>query len=117
REEREILKNKCGRPDVGAEARERPRAQLDLAFARLDEAGDHAEDGRLAATGRAEEREELALLDRQVQLAHGDEFAEALHHADEGKVVRHALASGHGHNAEVPFAMLSGPPKRGGPPS
>ena len=50
----------------------------DLARGRLLEAGDHPQRRRLAAAGRAEQGEELALRDLEVELAHRDEVAELL---------------------------------------
>ena len=48
----------------------------DRAFGRLDEAGDHPQDRGLAAARRAEEGEELAGLDRDVDMVDGPEGAE-----------------------------------------
>ena len=66
------------RPPVGRHAGEVLAVEEDLAGARLLEAGDHAHQRRLAAAGRPEEREELALVDDQRQVVDGDEVAEAL---------------------------------------
>ena len=50
------------------------------AAGRLLEAGDHLQQRRLAAAGRAEQGEELASPDREVGLLDGDEVAELLAH-------------------------------------
>ena len=52
--------------------------QNDAAFVRHLEAGDHAEGRRLAAPARAEQREELALADRDRDVLHGSGFPETL---------------------------------------
>ena len=46
-------------------------ADLDLAVGDLLETGDHAQGGRLAAAGRADEHDELAVLDVEVQVGDG----------------------------------------------
>jgi hypothetical protein len=51
---------------------------LDLALGRLVEAGDHAQRRRLAAAGRAEQRQELAGLHLEVDGVDSDEIAEPL---------------------------------------
>ena len=50
----------------------------DAAGGRLVEAGEHAQQRRLAAAGGTEQREELALVDDQRQIVDGDEVAEPL---------------------------------------
>ena len=53
--------------------------EQDLALGRLLEAADHPQRRRLAAAGRAEQREELALADHQVDpLDRGDDAATGL---------------------------------------
>src|SRR5207244_6685938 len=47
-------------------------------FARLLEARHHTQRRRLAATGRAEDRQELARDNRKIVLRHSDNLAEAL---------------------------------------
>jgi hypothetical protein len=49
----------------------------DLTLGRLLEAGDHAQRRRLAAPGRPEQREELALVDLQRETIHRHELPEA----------------------------------------
>ncbi len=60
------------------------------------EAGDHPQGGRLAAPRGAEQREERALRDGQVERVHGGELAEALGQPDQpevaGLVLGHQLA-------------------------
>jgi hypothetical protein len=43
------------------------------------EPGDHAQRRRLAAAGRAEQAEEIAVLDREARIPHRREGAEPLH--------------------------------------
>ncbi len=50
----------------------------DLARGRILEARDHAQRRGLAAAGRADEHHELAVLDRDVDVLHGDDRAERL---------------------------------------
>jgi hypothetical protein len=45
--------------------------EVDLAAGRLDQAGDHPQRRGLAAAGRAEERDQLAVRDLQVERVHG----------------------------------------------
>ena len=60
--------------------------EQDAARGRLLEAGDHAQRRRLAAARRAEQREELALADPQVEIVDDGHVAEALGHAVEHDV-------------------------------
>ena len=78
REQRVALKHRVDRPPVGAHAGHVPPAHADPAGGRVLEPGDHAQRGGLAAARRADDREELAALDLQVEAAHGDQVAEAL---------------------------------------
>ena len=55
----------------------------DLARARVDEAGDHAQRRGLAAAGRPDQHHELAVLDGQAEVAHRDHAAERFAQADE----------------------------------
>src|SRR5690606_30699920 len=86
REERQVLEDQRRRPLVRPGAGQVLAAQRDAALARLDEARDHAQDRRLAADGRPEEGEELALGDGQIEIVYRREVAEALHHAFEDKI-------------------------------
>ena len=52
--------------------------EQELAAARQIDAGEHEEARRLAAAGRAEQRHELAVLDRQVHVGDDLDVAEAL---------------------------------------
>ena len=96
REEGEVLEDQRRRPLVRADAAHATGhpggCRLRVG---LDEARDHAQDGRLPAARGAEEAEELALLDREVEIAHRREVAEALHHALELEIVRHRRPDGH----------------------
>ena len=91
REEGVVLEDGVDRPLVGGNAGDRLVGEEDLALGRLIEAGDHAQRGRLAAAGRAEHREELALLDLDAHVLDGDEVAERLGDVLDLDVVRHAL--------------------------
>ena len=62
----------------GGTPAERLAVEPDLALGRLLEAGEHAHQRGLAAAGRAEQREELALVDVERLVVDGDESAEAL---------------------------------------
>ncbi len=53
-------------------------AEEDLPRGRQLEPGDHAQRRRLAAAGRAEQAEELAIVDREGRVTHRDEVAESL---------------------------------------
>src|SRR5690606_26945692 len=56
----------------------------DAARGRLVEAGEHPEQGGLAAAGSAEKREEFLLVDRQREIVDGGKVAEALGDVLEG---------------------------------
>jgi hypothetical protein len=64
-------------PLVGRDAAHVLPVEQDAAGRRLLEAGEHAQQGGLAAARCAEQREELALIDRQRQIVDGGEIAEA----------------------------------------
>src|SRR5215475_10877918 len=78
--------------------RRRPRhvfaVEEDLAFARLLEAGDHAQGGRLAASGWTQHGEELAAGHVQVDAVHRDHGPEPLYQIDnlDFAAVHHAPA-------------------------
>jgi hypothetical protein len=92
REERVVLEDGVDRPVEGRHAVDGPAAEQDLARGRLLEARDGAQRRRLAATGGAEQGEELALAHRQgdvVDRAHHlaaavDELLDELTHLDGG---------------------------------
>ena len=99
REQREVLKDERGRAPVGSDAPHVLAADPHEAVGGLDEARHGAKDGRLAAAGGTEEREELAPLDLEVGVAHGHEVAEAHGDVLQLHVVRHRrppLSSGSG---------------------
>src|SRR5690606_13074625 len=54
--------------------------QFDRAAVRLFETGDHAQQGRLAGSARAEERGQATARDVDAYVVQGDEVAEALRH-------------------------------------
>ena len=67
----------------GGEPRDVPSAEQDPAGVGLLEAGDHAQQRRLARARRPEQREELAGLDGEVQGVDRHEVAEALAQIDD----------------------------------
>jgi hypothetical protein len=80
---------------VGRNVPNRLAVEVDAARGRLLEAGHHAQGGGLSAPRRAEQGEELAALDRQVEVVDGDRAAERLRHAleaDRLSVLAHALS-------------------------
>ncbi|GAA3216905.1 hypothetical protein GCM10020256_19520 [Streptomyces thermocoprophilus] len=78
-------------------------AEVDGAAAGFLQAGDHAQGGGLAAAGRAEQGEEGALRDGQVERVHGGEGAVRL--ADSGEADVAAVVCGlHRRHAPVSFA-------------
>src|SRR5690606_31619028 len=74
------------RPPIGRDAAQILPVEQDAALARLLEAGEHAQERGLAAARRAEQREELALVDRQRQIVDGGEVAEPLGDVLEGDI-------------------------------
>ena len=78
REERVLLEDGVHVALVGRRARDVAAADQDLALVGLLEAGDHPQRRRLAAAARPEQRQELALVDAQVDRVHRDERAEPL---------------------------------------
>ena len=68
---------------VGRQLADVVALQQDRSAGRRLEAGDHPQDGRLAASRWPEQREELALVDLQVDVVDGHHFAEALAQPDE----------------------------------
>jgi hypothetical protein len=85
REERIVLEDHADAATLGrhpgAVAGDGRVLEPDLAGVRVLEAGDQAQQRRLAAAARAEERDDLALLDAEVGGVHGLHRAEALGHA------------------------------------
>ena len=77
RKQRVALEHHVDRPPIGRHLREIDAVEQDAAGIRLVEAGDHAQQGRLAAAGRTQQRKELALVDVERQLVDGGEAAEA----------------------------------------
>ncbi len=62
----------------GIEVVDQPVADVDVAAGDLDQAGDDVERGRLAAAGRPDQGDELAVLDRERDVVDGDHVAVAL---------------------------------------
>ncbi|ESQ67962.1 hypothetical protein PA15_0306525 [Pseudomonas aeruginosa HB15] len=80
REQRVALEHRMHRALLRLDAGEVLAVEADLAAVRLVEAGEHAQEGGLAAPGRAEEGEEFAGVDRQADIVDGGEVAEAAGH-------------------------------------
>ena len=78
RKQRVGLEHHVDRAPVGRDAFHVLAVEHDAARRRLVEAGEHAQQRRLAAARGAEQREELALVDDQRQVVDGDEIAELL---------------------------------------
>src|SRR3546814_764319 len=77
REEREVLEDQRGRPLVRPDAAHVAPADAHGALGGLEEAGDGAQDRRLAAARGAEEAEELAVFDLEICVLNRRELAEA----------------------------------------
>jgi hypothetical protein len=91
--ERVLLEHHVDRAPVGRHARHVLPLQNDAARVRHLEPGDHPQGGRLAATARAEQREELALGDRERDVVDRPDPVEAL--ADTVKGDSHTWRLGH----------------------
>ena len=100
REERVGLEHHVDRPPVGRHAGEVGPAENDPPGARCLEAGEEPHQGGLAAAGRPEQAEELALEDVERQVVDRRGRTEAL---------RHALEADQGHGARL------GPRREGAP--
>ena len=72
REEREVLEHRRGRAPVGGEPDERLAVEDDVALGGILVPADHAQRGRLAAPGRAEQDDVLAVVDVQIDVFHGE---------------------------------------------
>ena len=84
REEREVLEDGRRRPLVRRQVDERLAVEDDVALGRELVAADHPQRRRLAASGRPEQDDVLAVVDVQVDVVHGDRAAgEDLGQADE----------------------------------
>src|SRR5262249_34412720 len=76
RKQRQVLEDQGGRPLVRPHTPYALVADEDLALARIDEAGYHAQDRGLAAPGRTEEGEEFSGFDGDVYVIDGAELTE-----------------------------------------
>src|SRR5579875_601755 len=101
REQRVALEHRVDRPPVGPDSRDVPTADVDRSLGRLLEAGDHPQRRRLAAARRADDREELAPVDLEVEGSDRLQVPEPL--GDGGKADRRALA---GHPWYSPSSRL-----------
>ena len=70
----------------------RSPSMMDLAAGDLLEPGDHAEQRGLSAAGRADEDDELAVLDAKVEAVDHLDRAEALDHAAKFEARHHATS-------------------------
>jgi hypothetical protein len=84
REERVLLEDRIDLAPVGRHADDRDALDRDRALGRLLEAGDHPQRRRLAAPRRAQQREELAVVNVEVQPVDGDQIVKALGHPSQG---------------------------------
>jgi hypothetical protein len=75
RKQRVALEHGTHRPVFGGAVREVVAVQENAPAIRQVEAGDHPQQRGLAATGGAEQREEFACLDREVDAIDGREIA------------------------------------------
>ena len=96
-EEPDVLEGAAD-PALGDRVRRLPRQVLtgedDLPLRRLVHAGDHVEERRLAGAVRADQADDRALRDHEVDVRHGDEAAELLAHPDRLEDVGHQAGSG-----------------------
>ena len=90
REQRVALEHRVDRPLVGLGPRDVGGADLDPAGRRVLEPRHHAQGRRLATAGRAEQREEGALRDREVDVVDRLERTELLGHPGEDEVAARA---------------------------
>ena len=99
REQRVALEHHVDRPPVRRHAGDVLAVEQDAALVGRLEAGEHAQQRGLAAAGRAEQREELALVDVERHAVDGGEAAEALGDAARSATsaaMRHAIIFGRG---------------------
>ncbi|MNN60296.1 hypothetical protein D3C81_1754670 [compost metagenome] len=78
REQRVGLEHHVDRPLVGRQVGDVLAVQVDAPRGGPLEAGEQAQQGRLAAAGAAEQGEDLALVDAQRDVVHRDHFVELL---------------------------------------
>jgi len=106
REECVILEHGVHVALVRRQARDVDAVQFDASGRRVVEAGDEAQAGRLSGSGRAEQREELAVQDVQGDVIHGPHVTEVA--ADPVEADR---GNRHGHGREWPKARqaITGP--------
>ncbi len=86
---------------MGTQARDVTLADADRALARIFQAGDHAEGGRLAAPRGSEEGEEGPTRDRQAEVIDRDHVAESLREVRESEVVD--VTTGARHQLPIAF--------------
>ena len=94
---RVVLEHRVHVPLVGRQPGDVLALQLDAPGGRLLEAADHPQRGRLAAAGRAEQAEELAVHDLEVDVVDREDVAEGLRDLDQPNVdVLHGYAAAPG---------------------
>ena len=80
----------------GGHVVDHPLADADLAVGDLLQAGDHAQRGRLAAAGRADQHHELLVPDVQVQVVDGGDFVIPFEDVLEGDLCQWRYLSDYG---------------------
>jgi hypothetical protein len=85
REEGVVLEDRVGVAEVRRHRRDVATGELDATGVRPLEAGDHPKQGGLARAGWTEQREELALIDDEVDAVDGDDLAVVLSYPLEAK--------------------------------
>src|SRR5690606_36781852 len=99
RKERVVLEHRVDVPLVRWHTTDTLATDPDLTLVWLLEPRDHPQRRRLAAAGRAQQRDELAGLDVQVQPVDGHGLAEPLRHASE---LYSTASCGHRHSDPSP---------------
>ncbi len=94
RKQRIALKYRVDGPLVGFDSGHVDTADHDPSRARLLEAGNHAQGGRLAAARSAEQTEEGATRHHEIEIFHGDETAKAFCHTLQPQVVAGIVITG-----------------------
>ncbi len=92
REQRVGLEHHVGRTFVGRNAGHVLAIDENRAGRRRIETGQHAQQGRLAAPGPAEQTEDLALIDAQRDIVHRNEIAKLLGDSVEAHIFVHGFS-------------------------
>ena len=111
REEGEVLEDRRRRPLVRRQVDERLAVEHDVALGRELVTADHAQRRRLAAAGRAEQDDVLAVVDVQVDVVDGDRAAgEDLRQPDQVET-RPGSGLREGAAVAAPSVLASRPPQ------